>query len=192
MMKLGRGLVMKSRAYDLARYSFASGEQVLIDANIWLYMFPAPGNPPYKHASNYSKAFQNLKMANAEPVLDFMILSEYLNRYCRIEWEANHKSAYPKFKDFRVSSDFTVVASTAHTFATKILSFCKAHSVRADELDLKAALTDFQSGKLDFNDAVIVEVCKKRNLKLMTNDGDFEYGGIELLTTNPKLLSACP
>jgi len=62
----------------------------------------------------------------------------------------------------------------------------------ASELDLNQALADFSSGGVDFNDALLVDICKKRNIKLMTNDGDFQDGGIEVLTTNPRLLRACP
>lgn len=65
------------------------------------------------------------------------------------------------------------------------------HSISADELDLNQALTDFKSGQVDFNDALLVDICKKRNMKLMTNDADFQHGGIKVLTTNPRLLKTC-
>ena len=183
---------MNNKAYDLASYSFSSGEQILVDTNIWLYLFPAPGNPQQFIAGQYSTAFSRLVSAKAQPVLDPMVLSEYLNRYCRIEWEGNFKAKYQTFKKFRQSADFHSVVSSAHVFASKILSFCQIHSVSADELDLKQALTDFASGHVDFNDALLVDLCKKRNLKLMTNDADFQHGGIEVLTTNTRLLRACP
>ena len=183
---------MKNKAYDLSSYSFSSKEQILVDTNIWLYLFPAPGNPQQRFTNQYSRAFSNLVSAQAQPILDPMVLSEYLNRYIRIEWGGNYKSRYPRFKDFRNSQDFSAVASAAETFAKKILSFCQVHSISASELDLSAALADFSSGSVDFNDALLVDICKKRNLKLMTNDGDFQEGGIEVLTTNPKLLRACP
>lgn len=182
---------MKNKAYDLSSYSFGPGEQVLVDTNIWLYLFPAPGNPPHRFANQYSTAFSNLVSAQAQPVLDPMVLSEYLNRYIRIEWEGNYKSTYPKFKDFRNSLDFTAVVSSAEIFAKRIVSFCKIHSIPANELDLNHALADFSSGKMDFNDALLVDICKKRSLKLMTNDADFHDGGIDVLTTNPRLLRAC-
>jgi len=182
---------MKNKAYDLSSYSFISGEQILVDTNIWLYLFPAPGNPPQRFANQYSTAFSNLVSAQAQPVLDPMVLSEYLNRYIRIEWMGNYKSTYPKFKDFRNSLDFTAVVSSAETFAKRIVNFCEIHSIPARELDLNQALVDFSSGKMDFNDALLVDICKKRNLKLMTNDGDFHDGGIDVLTTNPRLLRAC-
>ncbi len=154
-------------------------------------MFPAPGNPQQRFASQYSKAFSNLVSAQAQAVLDPMVLSEYLNRYIRIEWGGNYRSQYPTFKDFRNSQDFSAVASSVEAFAKRILSFCQVHSIPASELDLSMALADFSSGNVDFNDALLVDICKKRNLKLMTNDGDFQDGGIEVLTTNPRLLRAC-
>jgi predicted nucleic acid-binding protein len=192
MMHGWRKITMKNKAYDLSSYSFSSDEQVLVDTNVWLYLFPAPANPSNRFAIQYSTAFSSLVSAHAQPVLDPMVLSEYLNRYIRIEWEGNYKSSYPKFKDFRNSADFSAVASAAETFAKKILSFCQIHSIPANELDLSQALADFSAGGVDFNDVILVDICKKRNLKLMTNDGDFQDGGIEVLTTNPRLLRACP
>lgn len=183
---------MKNKAHNLIHYSFNSEEKILMDANIWLYLFPAPNNPSYRYANQYSNAFKNLISAKAQPILDPIILSEYLNRYTRIEWEVSYKNQYPKYKDFRNSPDFSVVASAAVIFAKKILNFCMVHSIPANELDLSQTLTDFLTGNIDFNDAILVDICKKRNLKLMTNDSDFQYGGIDVLTTNPKLLRACP
>ncbi len=186
-----RKMVMRNKAYDLSCYAFAAGEQILVDTNVWLYLFPAPVNPPHHVAQQYSKAFANLLSAEAEPVLDPLIVSEYLNRYIRIEWQGVYKRAYPAFKDFRRSPDFSSVASAAETFAKRILRFCTVHSIPANELDLPLALADFSSGNVDFNDALLVDICKKRNLKLMTHDGDFQDGGIEVLTTNLRLLRAC-
>jgi predicted nucleic acid-binding protein len=182
---------MNNKAYDLASYYFASGEQVLIDTNIWLYLFPAPGNPLQSFSHQYSTAFSRLVSAQALPVLDPMILSEYLNRYCRIEWEGGFRAQYPKFKQFRKSTDFHAVASSAKAFAAQILKFSQIHSVSPDTMDINQALADFASGQVDFNDALFVDICKKRNLKLMTNDADFQTGGIEVLTANPRLLRAC-
>ena len=184
---------MKNRAYDLSSYSFSSDEQILVDTNVWLYLFPAPGNPPYNFAQQYSTAFANLVSAQAQPILDPMVLSEYLNRYIRIEWKGGYRDQhYSKFKDFRNSPEFPAVASAAEILAKKLLSFCQIHSIPADELNLNLALANFSAGIVDFNDALLVDICKKRSLKLMTNDGDFQDGGIEVLTTNPKLLRACP
>lgn len=181
---------MNNKVYDLSSYSFSSGEQILVDTNIWLYLFPAPGNPQQFFAHQYSAAFSRLVSARAQPVLDPMVLSEYLNRYCRIEWEGNFKSQCRTFKQFRQSSDFQKIALSAHIFASKILGACQIHSIPADQLDFNQALADFKSRRVDFNDALLIDICKKQNMKLMTNDADFQHAGIEVLTTNPRLLKA--
>ena len=187
----GRGRLI-NKARDLASYSFANGEEILLDANIWLYLFPPPANPKQYFAEGYSRAFHKLLGAQAQPVLDPMVLSEYLNRYCRIEWQGQRSTQGMSFKEFRQCAYFQSVASSAHGYAKKILDKCQVHSIPADKLDICQALDDFESGLVDFNDAILVDVCKKRNLKLMTNDGDFQRGGIEILTTNRRLLRACP
>ena len=187
-----RRMRMNNKAYDLASYSFTQGEEILVDSNIWLYLFPAPGNPQRNFVRQYSSAFLRLMNAQAQPVLDPMVLSEYLNRYCRIEYDGHFKNKYSSFKQFRQSTDFIPIAISAQTFASKILNCCQTHSLPPNELDLKSVLADFASGQADFNDALFVDICKKRQLKLMTNDADFQRGGIDVLTINQKLLKACP
>ena len=187
-----RKVKMRNKAFDLSSYSFSVGEQILVDTNIWLYLFPPPGNPPPRFAIHYSQAFLQLVKAKAQPILDPMVLSEYLNRYARIEWEGQDKTRFPNFKSFRNSPDFQAIASSIGIFAKKIIGFCIIHSIPANQLDLAQALTDFLHGGVDFNDAILVDVCRKKNIKLMTNDGDFQYGGIEVLTSNTRLLQTCP
>ncbi len=183
---------MNNKTHDLAHYSFTKGERILLDANVWMYLFPAPGGERYKYAHQYSSAFGKLIAAKAQPMIDPIVLSEYLNRYCRIEYDAAYASKYRKYKTFRLSSDFTAIAKTAECFAMKILECCRVHSLSANSLDLRLALTQFKSGKIDFNDCLLVDICKKENLKLMTNDKDFQQMGIEILTSNPNLLKTCP
>ena len=38
----------------------------------------------------------------------------------------------------------------------------------------------------------LAETCRHNGWKLVTNDSDFTSGGIEILTTNSKLLADCP
>lgn len=182
---------MKNKAYDLASYTFSAGEKILLDTNIWLYLFPASGQPD-RFAYQYSAAFTRLIAANAQPILSPMILSEYLNRYIRIEWQGGYIDNYPNFKKFRQSKDFTHVAVSVNVFAQKILQHCQVHELAANALNLQQSLDEFATGKIDFNDAVLIDICKQSNFKLMTNDSDFQNGGIEILTTNPALLKACP
>jgi hypothetical protein len=88
--------MMRNRAYDLKTYSFSFGDKILIDANVWLYLYPPPSNSKSTFAASYSRAFATLIQNGATPFIDPMILSEYLNRYCHLEWVANFSSRYHK------------------------------------------------------------------------------------------------
>jgi predicted nucleic acid-binding protein len=162
---------------------------VLVDANVWLYLYPPPinSNVPF-FVRHYSSGYRRMIDNGAQPVLDPIILSEYLNRYCRIEWGGQFKSNYPNFKHFRKSHDFRSVARDVSSYATRIVSSCAVHETPTDKLDLNQAIADFESGGIDFNDAILVDICKKHGFKLLTNDGDFKSGGIEVLTNHPGLL----
>jgi hypothetical protein len=72
-----------------------------------------------------------------------------------------------------------------------IVNLCQTHAIPADSLDLRRALTDFSSGKIDLNDSLRVDICHQRQYKLLTHDSDFQFGGIDVLTLNRKLLQAC-
>ncbi len=181
----------KNKAHRAQTYAFRSGELVLIDANVWLYLQPPAGQPTPAHASGYSAALKNLLSAQARPVTEALVLSEYLNRYLRIEYAAWSRR-YPDFKVFRKSLDCRPIAQAAIANAKSILKFAAAEDTPLSQTDLPAILAETEAGSLDFNDAVLVESCRLRGWKMLTHDGDMTIGGIEVLTANNKLLAACP
>ena len=184
--------MMKNKAYDLSTYSFRKGEPLLFDTNVWIYLFPVPAARAYRYAVKYSSGLKSMLQVGAQPVVDALVLSEYLNRYCRIEWNANHKAKYRDFKAFRVSADFAPVGQAAVVYANRILKLAKRYDHPFSHTNITQVLIDFESGAGDFNDGLLVETCRHHGWKIVTNDSDFTVGGIEVLTTNPKLLRACP
>ncbi len=182
---------MKNKAYNLAGYSFQKDEPFLLDANVWLYLHPAPSDGIKLAGLAYSKALKGMLISGSRVILDALVLSEYINRYCRIEWEALHKVTYPKFKEFRKSSDFVSVGQGAAIFANAILGLCSRHDHPFTRANIPQILSDFESGINDFNDGLLAETCRHNGWKLVTHDGDFMNGGIEVLTTNRALLNAC-
>ena len=182
---------MNNKAWELTSYVFSKDETILIDTNIWLYLYPPPCNPRYEWATKYSRAIRNLKEAEAIAVLDPIVMSEYLNAYSRIVWKGEFKEQYPNFKKFRQSKDFHALTPTLLTHAKGIIDFSTVHSVASNHLDLDQTLNNFVSGNIDFNDSLFVDICRQRSFKLMTHDGDFNQGGIELITANKKLLRIC-
>ena len=183
--------MIRNKAFNALKYEFKAEEPILIDANVWLYLLPPPGPSNSPWAGDYSEAFKRLLAAKAAPVTDAIIISEYLNRYFRLEYDAGWKSQYPTFKKFRVSGDFKNLAEDAIDEAGQILKYSSIQNTPLKDLDLEAILTETKAGTLDFNDAVIVESCRHHGWKLLTNDGDCCLGGIEVLTTAPGLLKNC-
>lgn len=182
----------KNKAHDLSAYSFSCGETFLLDANVWLYLYPPPSNSQNRFAAQYSAGLKSLQSAGAKLVMDAMVLSEYLNAYCRIEWKAMYQTQYPDFKPFRKSTDFKVVGKSAASFGRSILKLCTCHDHPFSSANITQMLNDFAVGTTDFNDGLLAETCRHNDWKLVTNDGDFTSGGIEVLTKNRKLLTSCP
>lgn len=182
----------KNKALDAASYNFQAGEHILIDANVWLYLQPPAAQPTPGWAKAYSGTFSRLLKAQARPVVDALILSEYLNRYIRIEYEASWKAAYPKFKDFRKSGDAAGILQFAVAEVEQILKTGTASDTPLTCIDLQAVLGAVKNGVVDFNDGLLIESCRLNGWKLLTHDSDMTIGGIELLTANRRLLQACP
>lgn len=118
---------MKNTVHDLADYTFRKDDVLLLDTNVWLYLNPAPSDrSPWTSSltRQYSEAFKSMLSAGALLIMDALVLSEYLNRYCRIEWNALHKREHPCFKTFRKSSTFAEVGVAAAVLARSMLRLC--------------------------------------------------------------------
>ena len=183
---------VNNKAHDLSIYPFRKSETFLIDTNVWLYLYPAPSSAKVPFAHQYSKGLKAMLSAGSRVIMDATVLSEYLNAYCRIEWNARYRSRYPRFKTFRNSADFATVGKPATIFARSVLKLCTRWNHPFTTADVARMLADFETGSNDFNDGLLIEVCRHYYCKLVTNDSDFTSGGIEVLTTNRKLLAACP
>ena len=183
---------MKNKAHDASSYPFQPGEPILIDANIWLYLQPPATQPTTSRSATYSRVFANLLHARALPVVDALVLSEYLNRYIRLEYNAAWKGAYPQFKSFRKSADGALILQSAVAEIEQILNSASAHDTQLSGIDIHTVLGQVQIGTMDFNDGLLIENCRVNGWKLLTNDSDMTTGGIEVLTKNRSLLQACP
>ncbi len=182
---------MKSKAHDIGGYLFNKQDVFMLDTNIWLFLFPAPSGSQYGYTKKYSDAFKKMLTTKVKIVVNSLILGEYLNRYCRIEWNALHKQQYPDFKKFRQSADYKSVGQRAAAHARFILKFCDRKDDDFASIDVNQLLDNFETGAIDFTDGVIADCCLRHNWKLVTHDGDFTTGGIEVITTNQKLITSC-
>jgi len=188
----------RNRIHDAALYAFAPDEPIFVDANVWIYFQPPTAQPPPPDKLVYGTILKNAIAAKARPLIDLMILSEYVYRCCRIEmgaWRRMNPGAPNKYSDlhkFRKTPEFPAIAATISNNAKEILRLCELQDTQIAPQELDNLLTDFPTGTFDFNDGVIVTSCRQRGWKLLTHDEEINVGGIEVLTANPRLLKACP
>lgn len=191
---------MKNRAFNVAAHAFTAADQILPDANIWLFLYsPASvAYPPWLKAkvALYSTAWGNLHASGAKAFIDPIVLGEVINRLLDDEWNLIDPRGpgrkYSSRKKFRLSGDYPPAAKSVQGIANQIMSDAKALDHPFSKWNVGKMLTEFGSGSTDWNDQLITENCLHHNLKLMTDDGDHITGGLEVLTANGKLLAACP
>ncbi|WP_017524847.1 hypothetical protein [Pusillimonas noertemannii] len=184
-------MTKKNKAFNATSYVFKEDEHILNDANIWLYLQPPTAQPTPTWAAGYSSVFANLLKARAVPIIDAFVLSEYINRYLRLEYIAQWSAAYPKFKDFRQSAEGLGIAQHAVADVHTILRSACPRDTQLQHIDLARVLSQTASGQADFNDGVLVENCRLQGWKLLTHDADMTIGGINVLTNSQKLLRNC-
>ncbi len=187
----------KNKVHDATCYSFQVGEPVFVDANVWIYFQPPTSQPTPVDLMVYGTILKNALTAKARPLIDLVILGEYMYRSCRIEMGALRRmnaGATAKYSDlhkFRTTPEFPAVAATISSKAKEILMLCELQNTEVAAPELTRLLDDFPGGAFDFNDGVIVNSCRQRGWKLLTHDEEIVVGGIEVLTANPRLLQAC-
>jgi predicted nucleic acid-binding protein len=179
-----------SKVIDASRHPFSKEERVLVDANVWLYLF-GPKPPNSSSTRSYSAVLKALQTAGTQLFLDVLVLSEFVNRYVR---DQHRVMAVPgaaissEFKVFRDSPDFIPVAQAVQRSVMLIGKFARPIDHILSKVDLLALLTEFSKGARDINDELLAEECKVHGLALLSHDADVGRADITLFTTNPHLL----
>jgi predicted nucleic acid-binding protein len=169
--------------YKLQDYAHLSGKDIFVDANVLIYLFWATGQHSFE--SNYARVFRNLLRQGNKLYVDFLVISEVINRVLRIEHQKLNSNQ--KFKEFRNSQEGKDVISDIYLIVqNEILSSFKIIGKSFDKIDIEGFLIVDQ---LDFVDKATVSVCTENNLVLLTNDRDFKNSGLDILTGNPHILN---
>ena len=188
----------KNKVHDARQYTFQPSEPIFVDANVWIYCQPPASQPPPADVAVYGTILKNALAAKAQPLIDLMILSEYVYRCCRIEMGAlrriNPKLPQQKYSDlakFRKTQEFPPIAAAISNNVNEILKLCELQTTEVNAKELDDLLAEYPTGAFDFNDGVIVTSCRRNGWKLLTHDEGIVGDGIEILTINSRLLN-CP
>ncbi|WP_010662914.1 type II toxin-antitoxin system VapC family toxin [Marinilabilia salmonicolor] len=169
--------------YKLQDFNQLRDRDVFVDANVLIYLFWPTGQVSFE--KNYARVFNNLLRQGNKLFIDFLILSEVINRVVRIE----HQKINPalKFKDFRNSQDGKDVLEDIYIIIKNdILSRFNVVERSFDKQLIESFLI---VDELDFIDKAIASVCSEQGMVLLTNDKDFKNSGLDILTGNPRILN---
>ncbi len=180
---------MRNSVHNVKSYVFDPTDELLLDTNIWLSVY-GPSKPGDWRAKVYSRALSKMLRAKCKIYIDVLIVSEFINSYARIKYyiQFPDSGTRPSFKQFRQSIDFKPIAQAVAADTRRVLQYCKRVESGFDALDVVALINEYEKGNSDFNDQVLAELCKSKELTLVTHDGDFADVGLTVVTANRRLL----
>ncbi len=183
-----------NRAVHAMQRAYSPTDRIVFDANVLVSLFSGLEPPGSLIVRNYSAVLKQIRTNGGKILLDVLVLSEFVNVCARKEYDLAHPPApgRPSFKIFRESPNFIPVAQAIARTAQHIASITVAVDHAFSHWPLTDLLKDYATGHHDLNDQCLVHLCQQEKAYLLTNDRDFVTGGITVLTTNPRLLAACP
>lgn len=159
----------------VSKYTVGPSEEFFFDTNVWIFIFtPIAGSKPQKQKL-YSQLLKDIRSRSACLWINSLVIAEYVNAVLRFEFkqwiERNQKYGVDFKRDFRPTKDYQIVLSEIKDQVADILSICQRRPDDFNALKVEDIITSMGC-KLDFGDSMIVDMCKRYNLKLVTDDKD--------------------
>lgn len=162
--------------------------KIFFDANVLIYLFWASSSSSWEN--KYASLYTRLNAQKNKFVLDYIVLSEFVNRAIRIEYdnylEANNLTKRDlKYKEYRSSQDGQDTLSDIYlTVIDDILEEFEVAEKGYSQNDLTMMCV---VDNLDFSDKAIEQICNENQFVLLTNDTDFSNSRIEILSCHRRL-----
>lgn len=171
------------------RYQFTPSDRLLLDANIWLFIYSPQYRPTDRRAKVYSTALKCMLEARSTILIDAMVLSEFVNVLARLAYNSLPAAQrLSDFKAFRRSSSFKTTAASIADSCARILQVVTRIESGFTSCDPADLIRRYQAGRSDFNDLLLAHVCRTEALTFVTDDADFLGSKLVILTANAKLL----
>ena len=178
---------MMSNRYALSNIADVNNKKVFFDANILIYLFWATGS---SWERTYANLYSRLNNQNNTYLIDFLVISEFINRAIKIEYQ-NYLNLHVltsrecKYKDYRDSGDGQEALSDIYTIlSSDILEDFEVVEKSYSKDNINSMLI---VDNLDFTDKAIEKICIENGCILLTNDKDFKDSTIEILSCNKSL-----
>lgn len=168
-------------------------ERILVDANVLLFLACPLGGYEKKKIMAYSRFLNSVRKSKIKLYFTSLILSEFSNRWLRLEFESYRNvnpHVTPKdFKSsFRVSHEYqAALRDIYHAIRFQVLAFAQPIDDHFEKLNID----DFFHPGLDINDGHSVELAKLEGLSILTDDADFAVArkSVDVWTWNRRMIA---
>lgn len=166
---------MALKKIKISDFSLSPNDSILIDNSVWMYLFCPIGNHNQAHQKVYSGFVQSAKSSNATLLLNSLILSEFANRYFRMDfelWKKEKRNYGAEFKREYVRSErYKTTAGEVRKNIKSIVRLCERTTDNFNTIQLDHVLSHIE--EIDFNDSYLIELAKIYSAKIVTDDRDF-------------------
>jgi predicted nucleic acid-binding protein len=166
---------MAAKIIDITQYSPKSSDIFFFDNNIWMYLFCPLGNYNKQKQKYYSSFLRSINSSRSTVFINSMVLSEFANRYLRLDfdlWKKETQKLQPDFKsEYGKTSRYKETVNEIKLYINQIMKICEKTPDDFNSINLENVLQHFSH--IDFNDSYYIELAKGHHWKLVTDDGDF-------------------
>ena len=166
---------MADNIHYIDSYSPKSSDIFFFDNNVWMYLYCPLGNFNIKKQKRFSAFLQSINSVKSTIYINSLILSEFTNRYLRIDfefWKKITKKYTANFKNNYIGTDrYKDTVKEIQRNVSQILKLCTKSSDNFNAVDLNKIFEHLQH--IDFNDSYYLELARLDNLKIVTDDTDF-------------------
>jgi predicted nucleic acid-binding protein len=180
---------MAAKVIDITEYAPKSLDVFFFDNSVWMYLFCPLGSYNNIKQKRYSSFLQNIKSSNSTIFICSLVLSEFSNRYLRMDferWKDETRNNLAVFKSEYIGTQrYNNTILEIKRNIKQILSFCDITPDNFNAIDINAIFTHFS--EIDFNDSYFIELAKLGNWKIVTDDHDFircSSHNLEIITSN--------
>lgn len=179
----------KYHSYDIHTIT---DKKIFLDANILIYLFGFGTHSSANWESQYAKLYTKLNNQNNIFVVDYIVISEFVNRAIRIEYDNylisnNLDKNSLSYKNYRNSLDGKETLKDIYiTLNDEILDEFEVieKSYSKDDLKMMCCIDE-----LDFSDKAIIKICEDNQFILLTNDTDFKNSEIDIISCHTRMFS---
>ena len=169
-----RWIVLFMATCKISKYEVGSNEEFFFDTNVWMFIFAPLGGSKQNKQKVYSKLLGDIVSRGAVIWINSQVIAEYINRCLRIEfnvWKRKQDHDTDFKRDFRLTEEYKSTLQDTKSQVSAILQKSTRYPDDFHTIDINSIISSMGTS-LDYGDAVIVDLCRRKKFKLVTDDGD--------------------